>query len=309
MLKQLTPIEKEYLFRINKALDFIENNLEKPLKIEEIALEANFSKFHFHRIFQGMLGETPFQFLSRVRLERAAIMLVNQPCLSLSQISTKCGFSDLSIFSRKFKKHFGLSATDYKNSKNSQSESKKLQAGGRSITYLYSSSQQIKWKLNMEQNLSVEVQQLPKMTVAYVRHIGPHKGDSKLFERLMHKLLAWAGPRNLAGKPDSKVVFIYHDDPSITSEAQQRVSVCMTVPEDTEVSGDVGKMEVQGGKHAIGHFVLSASEFEEAWQWMYGNWLPNSGYQPAERPPFEMYPEEGNNGKFKVDICIPLQPL
>ncbi|GEM_PF-2187764 len=61
----------EYIFRINRTFDYIENNIDKPITLEELASVANFSKFHFSRIFQSIIGETPFQFIVRVRLEKA----------------------------------------------------------------------------------------------------------------------------------------------------------------------------------------------------------------------------------------------
>lgn len=56
----------------------------------------------------------------------------------------------------------------------------------------------------MSLNKSVEVRELPATTVAYIRHIGPYKGDSKLFERLFNKLFTWAGPRGLVQQPGMK---------------------------------------------------------------------------------------------------------
>lgn len=56
----MNPTDSEYRFRINKAQDYIERNLEKQISLEELAEVANFSKFHFNRIFKSLVGETPF---------------------------------------------------------------------------------------------------------------------------------------------------------------------------------------------------------------------------------------------------------
>ena len=118
------------------------------------------------------------------------------------------------------------------------------------------------------------------------------------------------GPaRGILSDKDSKFLVVYHDNPEITEENKLRISVCLTVPASTEVSGETGKMTIAPGKYAIARFILSGSEFQEAWSWVYGTWLPQSGYQPDDRPCFEMYPEEEKNGKFTVDICIPVKPL
>ena len=48
----------EYIVRINKVIDYIQNNLNSQLDLETLARIAYFSKFHFHRIFTAMIGET-----------------------------------------------------------------------------------------------------------------------------------------------------------------------------------------------------------------------------------------------------------
>jgi len=60
-------------------LDYIEKNLSEKLTLEKLAGIANFSAYHFHRLFKAFVGETLFQFIQRVRLERAADVLVNHP--------------------------------------------------------------------------------------------------------------------------------------------------------------------------------------------------------------------------------------
>ncbi len=48
----------DYLARIEKAIDFIEENLLEPITLKEVAGEAGFSQYHFHRIFQSILGSS-----------------------------------------------------------------------------------------------------------------------------------------------------------------------------------------------------------------------------------------------------------
>lgn len=304
----------EYLFRINKALDYIESNLGKQMTLEELADVASFSKFHFNRIFHSVVRETPFQFILRVRIEKAATLILTNKRESISDIAFKCGFSDISVFSRNFKSYFNITASQYrtghsKNSNLSQQDRKRNQTDEKPTVYLCPELKTIKWRTNMKLNKSIEVRELPKMTVAYIRHIGPYKGDDKLFENIWNRLFSWAGPRGLIGGKDFKSLVIYHDDPNVTIEDKLRMSVCISVPPDTKVEGEIGKMEIEAAIYAIARFVLTAQEFQQAWDWVYGQWLPASGYQPDDKPCFEMYPEEPKDGKFVVDICVPVKPV
>jgi AraC family transcriptional regulator len=313
---------EEYKSRINRVFDYIERNLDKRFSLEELASVSNFSKYHFHRIFQGMTGETPFQFIMRLRLERAAIYLYANPKKTISEIAYECGFSDQATFARSFRNHFRMSATTWRKSKNiyksnlsqtlnnyNQTIGNTDQDKSRFSMYYCSESKTIKWRTTMNLNKSVEVKELLPMTVAYVRYIGPYKGDSKLFEKLFNKLFTWAGPRGLAQQENMKSIIVYHDDPEVTEAEKLRTSVSITVPEDTQVEGEVGKMVIQGGKYMVARFELSPRDFQSAWDWVYGSWFPASGYQPDDRPCFEMYSEECTKEKFNVDICVPVKPL
>jgi len=304
-------IESEYKSRINKTFDYIETNIEKPFTLEELANIANFSKFHFNRIFQGVVGETPFQFVLRLRLEKAATLISTNKAESITEIAMKCGFTDISIFSRNFKNYFDKTATQYRNEKSnlSQLNSNTKQLADKTSMYFCTDLNKIKWRTNMKLNKNVEVKELPKMTVAYIRHIGPYKGDEKLFEKLWNKLFTWAGPRGLIGGQNFKSLIIYHDAPNVTLEDKLRMSVCITVPKETKTDGEIGKMEIEAAKYVIARFEVTASEFQQAWEWIYGQWFPSSGYQPDDKPCFEMYPEEPKNGKFIVDICVPVKPI
>src|SRR5260370_39503608 len=65
-----TTIE-DYQRRILKVLVHIQNNLDRPFSLEELATIASFSPYHFHRIFRGMVGESVKEHVRRLRLEGA----------------------------------------------------------------------------------------------------------------------------------------------------------------------------------------------------------------------------------------------
>ena len=86
------PTTTEYIARINRTFDYIEANLAKPFTLQELASVASFSKFHYNRIFYGVVGETPFQFITRVRLERAATLLLSPGFDTVTDVAFKVGF-------------------------------------------------------------------------------------------------------------------------------------------------------------------------------------------------------------------------
>ncbi len=161
--------------------------------------------------------------------------------------------------------------------------------------------------------MKVEVKNMPELNAVYIRHIGPYKGDTKLFENLFGKLFKWAGSKNLIG-PDTKWLSKYYDDPDTTDEKELKLDVCITIPEDTEdttVEGEIDKMPVFGGQYAVARFELAGpEEYENAWTKFFSEWLPKSGYQFTGEPCYELYrndPQKHPQGIHIVDICVPVK--
>ena len=96
-----------------RVLDFIADNYGKAVAIEDIAREAGLSPSHFTRLFRETIGDTPYQFLMRYRVERAKEKLAD-PSLAMIDIALGCGFSDQPHFSRIFKQFAGLTPSAYR---------------------------------------------------------------------------------------------------------------------------------------------------------------------------------------------------
>lgn len=318
---------QEYWARINRALDFIDTHLGEDLTLEEIARSAHFSPFHFHRVFSSLMGEPVSQFVQRLRLERAATLLRAHPGRPVTRIAMECGYGSHASFSRAFRGAFGQSPSQWRErceslgtevSKDGIALSKNGKAEGNRPYYPADATEE-RMHLNqgreaMDAKLKMEmrVEDLPETTVAYIRHVGPYAGDSELFQGLFGRLFQWAGPRNLLRFPETQILSIYHDDPHVTDEEKLRVSVGITVPSATQVSGEVGKLTLPGGRYAQARFELGPQEYEAAWNKVYGEWLPDSGYLPGDGLAFERYlndPGEHPEGKHIVEICLPVIPL
>ena len=324
---QRRALRAEYIGRINRALDYIEANLAGDLSLVTLARVANFSPFHFHRIFRSIIGETLNQFIQRRRLEKAAFFLLANPARLITEIALDCGFSGSSTFARAFKEMFGVSASQYRaaggpdRSKNGKTKSKEGERESKArqdfgvfdhTMDLVSGTQLWRCTMTGRNEVNITVKDMPEMHIAYVRHIGPYKGDAALFERLFGKLCGWAGPRGLIHPPETQFLCLYYDDPDVTDEQKHRVDMAMTIAPETEVDGEIGKNVVAGGRYAVGRFELLPTEYEQAWTTMMGGWLPESGYQCDDKPCYELYhndPKTHPEGRCIVDICIPVKPL
>jgi AraC family transcriptional regulator len=316
----------EYLSRIHRVIDYIERHLADPLPLERLADIACFSPYHFHRLFTAHAGEPLYQFVLRLRIERAANQLLHNRGKSVTAIALDCGFGSSAAFARAFRAAFGTSATSFRATcrKNREAIRKTGQDQNETAPYdpcktaamvadgLPRKVGTMSMSARPEKAAqSVRIESIEPMPVAYVRHIGPYAGDSALFGRLFGRLSQWVGARGLFGR-GTKLLTIYHDNPEVTEPGKLRISVCATVPAGTAPEGDVGVMTIEGGKYAVASFELDTSEFGAAWQWFMGTWFPSSGFQPDDRTCFELClndPRQHPLGKFLVEFWEPVRPL
>ncbi len=311
----------EYQGRIQRVMDHVEANLARDLGLDELARVACFSPYHFHRIFSAVTGESLYQFILRLRLERAAGQLAQADGKSITAIALDCGFGSSAAFARAFRAAFGTSASGFRAARrkicktDSKEGKEPLPAAPYAEPNLDDTIEGVLNKRRIPTSSkpaqSVRVENIPAFTVAYVRHVGPYAGNAALFEGLLNKLMRWAGPRGLVSATP-KVIIVYHDNPEITAPEKLRTSMCLAVPSGTPVEGEIGTMEIPAGLCVLGHFELDETEFGAAWDWLCGTWMPESGYQPDDRLAYEWCLNDARQhpqGKFVVELCVPVKPL
>lgn len=103
----------QLLPELERARAFIDENLEQPLRLADIARRAHLSRYYFVRLFHGLFHETPHQYLVRKRLEKAKELLANSS-LSITEICLAVGFESLGSFSARFHRTVGWSPSIYR---------------------------------------------------------------------------------------------------------------------------------------------------------------------------------------------------
>lgn len=320
---------EEYQIRVNRAINYINTNFAQPITLHELANIACFSKFHFHRIFKALLGETITDFIWRIRLQKAAHLLVFDRRKSVTIIGMECGFSSSQNFSKMFKQMYNVTPSQFRNSKdfrdpsffdrnsgNNHSNSGNIQGNsGKDLApqtgYIINQERAHEYKTNLqkEQIMNVVVKKIPEYTVAYVRSIGPYGPQS--IAPAFTKLMSWAGPRGLC-REDCTILGVSWDNPEITAPEKCRYDACIAVPEDFKSDGIIDVQKLPGGEFAIYHCEVVNSDFNTPWTELMRDWLPKSGYQPDDRPCWERYYNSDGNlpgKKWIVDLYLPVKPL
>jgi AraC family transcriptional regulator len=303
---KISKIAKENIARLNTAITFIEDNLSEKLSLEIVAEKAHFSPFHFHRLFKIIVGETVNNFINRKRIEKAAAYLLHQKEKNITEISEKVGFSNLSSFSKSFKKFYGISPNKFKEespekfSKICKTESKNGKVVITFELYICNINNALNW-LKMRTN--TEVKNIEKLELAYISHKGKMEAISSVYD----KLVQWAAPKGLMNV-ETKMVTIYHDSPKITDPNNLRMSACIILNNPIKVDGEVNLKTIETTKCLVSRLEITPFEFQQAWESSFAFMIEN-GYKKSEIDPFEIYynnAAEHPENKFIVDLCIPV---
>lgn len=99
--------------RLNDSRDFIVDNYHASLSLSDIAKHSCMSPYHFLRVFKDTYGETPNEYLIRLRVEQAKRMLITEH-FSVSEVCEKVGYASLGSFSSLFVKQVGVAPTSYR---------------------------------------------------------------------------------------------------------------------------------------------------------------------------------------------------
>lgn len=297
---------EEHIKRIRKVLNFIEENLDNELSLENLAEIGNYSPFHFHRIFRGIIGETLQEYINRKRLEKSAMLLSHHKKKSLEDVFSEVGFKSYSTFSKTFKKYFGVSPSFFR--KNAPEKFSKIlpmnsNIGQKEVVfqqYLYNINQM---KNFMETNAKIEVKELPEMNLASVLSIGVQNIDNAY-----NKLISWGISKNLFPRENVKMISVYHDSFKVTAPNKVRIHACMLLDEPIKTDGEIFPETLPKGRHIVGSYFIGIQEFEKAWQSLF-LWMNENGYQYKRTFPFEIYHnnfKEHPEKKCRVDFCIPI---
>jgi AraC-like DNA-binding protein len=102
----------ERIGHLRSARDLMDLRFADALDLDQMAAEAGFSKFHFARAFKDAYGETPANYLTRRRVERAKDLL-RSANLTVTEVCMLVGFSSLGSFSARFSELVGMSPSAF----------------------------------------------------------------------------------------------------------------------------------------------------------------------------------------------------
>ena len=277
----------QYQRHLDAVTDYIYAHLDDDLSLETLAHVSGFSRFHWHRIYRAVRGETTAQTVRRLRLERAAAML-RETSWPVERIARKAGFTGSEVFSRSFLRSYGTTPSRFRTGQRPASTDSALTSSGSGST---SSVREVPgWPVRVEARCGYRL--------AASEHRGAYMDIGRAFSRVKDRMGA--------GSP---LVAIYEDDPDAGPRADLRSAAGTVADPGTKIPHDLVERTVPAGRYAIMRYIGPYSSMHAAYLWLYGQWLPNSGEEPRDHPIIEEYltdPATIPPVRAVTDILLPL---
>ncbi len=304
-MKRNETIES-YNRRIDAAVEFIDRHLDEELELADIARVANFSPFHFHRIFRAFRGEPLGSFITRSRVEAAA-RLLRYSELPVETIAYNVGFGVPSSLTKAFQRIYRITPSEYRSGKNIQLNN---------INIMKTVQNDSTFKLR-----APKIVELDPKTALCVSFRGDYKqldysgAFARMWALVKKQGLYSAGIEHIG---------IFHNDPKVTDAADLLTDVCLVVKKTAVAEDGVGVLTIDGGRYAVFTHVGPYDDVQKVYDAIYGEWVPanctcgdDCQCPPGEckcalrdAPVFEKYvndPDRVAPEKLKTEIYIPIK--
>jgi AraC family transcriptional regulator len=281
---------KEYEDRINKVEYFILKNLKEELSLEKLASIANYSPFHFQKIFKQVLGESPKQHIIRLRLEDASHSMMIYRNKPIMEIALDHGFSSPSTFARAFKNYFGFSAEEFKNFSPRDKITMRMFANSRKYTentcydFLNIPYDVKFWKKNLKVTVS-------RIVSNHLIFVNAPLSDTLKIQEGFKKVLQFAEAHDLH-IDQTKFIGIIHPHRVLYSAA-------VIINNHQKLPGYVGEGDIKAGKYAVFKIKGNALQTFHGIHAFFELWLPYSGYQIVDPFCFEILSKNPGNTPYQ----------
>lgn len=274
--------------RLLGLLQYIEANLAKPLHARELAAQVHCSEFHFQRWFQSKCHLPVAAYIRLLRLQRAATALAyrDTPVTLLAQ---EAGYQNTESFSRAFKRWLAQSPTEFRQQPDWQ----------------YWASQTELNTLTVAEPQTVEIVDFPTTSIALKIHQGPES----LLGQSIREFIGWRKANGLPPQQHATFNLLYAD-PRVCPPEEYRFGLAVEISREIAPnSSHIVASEINGGRCALIRWQGHDAHIAALVDYLYGDWLPQSGYSLRNHPIFlqrrRFFPDVPAH-EAETDIFLPL---
>lgn len=277
----------DWLERINKALDYIEDNIDDDIDYTKIAQAACCSEYHFSRMFSSIAGVPLSEYIRRRRLTLAAFE-IQKSDIRIIDVAVKYGYESSDSFARAFHKIHGIKPSDARGKGVQLKAFPKL-----SFQISIKGDKEMEYRI---ENLAFELRIVGKRKRVKTNRAFktiPTLWNTSKSDGFMQTLIdmSWLNPKcKLEG-----LLGVCGKEAAITDD---EFDYFMGVRYDGEVPASMEVLVIPSSAWAVFPNVV------EAWKRLYSEWIPTSGYELANLPCIECF--YGPKHKPRHELWVPI---
>jgi AraC family transcriptional regulator len=286
-----------YIRPMESVLEYIEKHIDSDLSLETLSTVAGFSPYHFHRIFHALIGKTLHQYVLEQKLNYCAKQLLYENC-DITRIALDYGFGTPSSFAKNFKRQFGCTPTQYKETK----------ARKYPIAFAKISFQNFSFDVEIENSFSKV--NLPDLQTICIGITGlSETWEKPEIEKAYLQIFNWLKVNNKTIST-TKICGITLDTPEVQALSSCRYYACATV--DSFVNDDylTFRSFQTSGEYICCRIDRDKKDFTldffKYMDYLYGFYMFYHKLLPDCRPFVEFY-EKGSDGKTYINFCVPVK--
>jgi AraC family transcriptional regulator len=290
-----------YACLVQRVVERVASSLDEALELDELAASAGLSSFHFHRIFRGMVGETPLELSRRLRLERAAWRLSRHD-EAVTRVAFEAGYETHEGFTRAFRAAYGTAPKSF-----GSRRYPRIELAAPSGVHFDAAGQvpQFEPRHSGGQNMHVDIEIMPELRLGTIRHIGPYNQIPQAFERLGEVV-----NQTPLVHPGAALIAIWHDDPDAVPQDQLRSDAALVVEESAVLPPELVEQRIPAGRYARTTHIGPYELLGDVWARFMGEWLPASGLALRPTVSYELYrntPAQVPREELRTELYLPLQ--
>lgn len=271
---------------INKSIEYILQNIDNEIFVEDVANYCNYSKYHFSRIFKKETGLSIYNFIKGIRIDQSAVSLKIEKDKTITDIGAEYGYSS-SNYSSLFSKEYDICPVKFRKAINLIS-----------VNNPFYSNKLNELESFNHYNDKISIKKINDIKVICERYIGSYGeigGNWSAFRETYKEYIT----------PNTILIEKSYNDPSISKLDKCVYDLCIRIDDNIKSENTI---VIRGGNFAIYQFHGYIEDIFPAFQGFLNIWLPNSGYKRSEIHVLGIYQNiDIKNNYVVIDLCIPIK--
>lgn len=275
----------------NEIMSYVYQYVDTDINLDELSEDLGVSKFHMHRLFKNEFGKNIYESIKSIRLQKASSLLLTNKHSTITEVAKMCGYGSHGAFIKAYKEKFGMTPSAWRN-----------EGYKKYVESILKESPSANSSCADFSSLRPNIVKMQEIKAYYIRHRG--------YDRSIHKSWQKLQAFTLCNEINSyKQIGLHHDNPTITPLSECSYVAAISMQEEVK-DATLPTFVIPSGVYARFDFSGKYGDVLRFMNWVYFEWLVDSGYETTTNPSYAIYHKNhflSEDGKFSLSYYIPIR--